>query len=199
MNRFLGFDVGTKDLAHCLLEVESLSLTELALRAPVVRVLQWEVVDIRGRYLSETMHNATVWFRREILGKIQPPPTACLVERQFKRDEMVTLSGVLLGCLECAFPGVSCGLLSSSQRFRHIESVFDFDFKAQVAHNNKQHNMNTAQRRTQVKHEAVALTRHVLQMCQDTNAMDILNNASFDRRDDFADSFLIALTCALLH
>lgn len=190
----VGWDVGTRDLAWCLLAIQETTET----CPPLVRVVSWGVHDIRGRGLEGTIHNLVLWFRNVWAPFIRSLLMGARVrlvsiERQFKRAPMIAVSHVLQACHHM------CGVVDtpeavtfvrSCDRFAAIEQHFGSSRKNTTPTNTGK---TLAQMRRCIKQRAIKLVCETMSACQD-EGVRTLEQAAAHHKDDLADAYLLALS-----
>lgn len=183
----LGWDVGIRDLAYCVLDVQS---------ATALTVLEWKVVDIRAPKMPDIVGRLCdlMWSVAGPLKTFQPDHV--FIEQQFQNERMTSIAS----CLQCCSMAMEhFGLkvpkvtfVSSKARMRLVSDTFQVPLLESPTNPPKP---------KFIKDQAVALARAVLEKQPENDqrklALETLNNASRETKDDFADSFLIGLTGAL--
>jgi Holliday junction resolvasome RuvABC endonuclease subunit len=178
----LGWDVGIRDLAYCVMDVQC---GELGPLLPSVTVFEWRVIDIRAPKMCGIVSNLcdNIWSPTGPLAQYHPE--AVFIEQQFKNERMTALAACIQCCCLAREPVPTVAFISSRARMTLISETFKVPLVPDV----------------HIKQQAVALVRAILtnapQSRQRTMALDTLNLASSETMDDYADSFLIALTGAL--
>lgn len=183
MKRFLSFDIGVKNLAYCLLEVnDSIDYRD-------IQIIKWGVIDLaEGQKVKEldlmTIHSRMI---------------ENLNECDFDNIDTVILENQ--PCLKNPSMKSVQMLLFASLWIRKIDGVIDIDKMAMFSARNKlevydgpEIDMSHLKSKySQTKKLSIEYTSYMIEESQQSNGMKEIFNVS-KKKDDLADSYLQGLT-----